>query len=71
MKRQFDVVIEQDTEGYFVASVPTFPAAIVKQSPWDLLMEHTRDAIELCLQVQATPPELMEFIGVQRITIGA
>src|SRR6266498_1629679 len=25
MKRQFDVVIEQDSEGYFVASVPALP----------------------------------------------
>jgi predicted RNase H-like HicB family nuclease len=34
-------------------------------------MERTREAIELCLEVQGTPPEPMEFIGVQRITIAA
>ena len=69
MKRQFDVVIEQDSEGYFVASVPKLPGCHTQAKSLDLLMERTREAIELCLEVQGTPPEPMEFIGVQQITV--
>jgi predicted RNase H-like HicB family nuclease len=71
MKRQFDVVIEQDSEGYFVASVPALPGCHTQAKSLDLLMERTREAIELCLEVQDVPPEPLEFIGVQRITIAA
>ena len=69
MNRQFDVVIEKDYEGYFVASVPTLPGCHSHAKSLDLLMERTREAIELWLEVQGTPPEPMEFIGVQRITV--
>jgi hypothetical protein len=40
-----------------------------KAKSLDSLMERTREAIELCLEVQDVPPEPLEFIGVQRITI--
>jgi len=71
MSRQFDVVIEQDSEGYFVASVPALPGCHTQAKSLDLLMERTREAIELCLEVQDVPPGPLEFIGVQRITIAA
>jgi len=56
MNRQFDVVIEQDSEGYFVASVPTLPGCHTQAKSLDLLMERIREAIELCLDVQDVPP---------------
>jgi predicted RNase H-like HicB family nuclease len=71
MTRQFDVVIEQDSEGYFVASVPALPGCHTQAKSLDQLMERTREAIELCLEVQDNPPEPLEFIGVQRITVAA
>jgi predicted RNase H-like HicB family nuclease len=71
MNRQFDVIIEQDSQGYFVASVPTLPGCHTQAKSLDLLMERTRETIELCLEVQGIPPEPLAFIGVQRITIPA
>ncbi len=71
MTRQFDVVIEQDSEGYFVASVPALPGCHTQAKSLDQLMERTREAIELCLEVQDSPSEPLEFIGVQRITVAA
>jgi predicted RNase H-like HicB family nuclease len=62
MNRQFDVVIEQDSEGYFVASVPALPGCHTQAKSLDLLMERTCEAIELGLEVQGTPPEPMEFV---------
>lgn len=71
MTRQFDVVIEKDSAGYFVASVATLPGCRTQAKSLDELMERTREAIELCLEVQGEPPDPLDFVGVQRISIAA
>jgi len=71
MTRQFDVVIEKDSAGYFVASVPALPGCHTQARSLDELMERTREAIELCLEVQGEPPDPLDFVGVQRISIAA
>lgn len=52
MSRQFDLVIEKDSAGYFVASVPTLPGCHTQARSLDELMERTREVIALCLEVQ-------------------
>lgn len=69
--RFFDVVIERDSAGYFVASVPALPGCHTQAKSLDELMERVREAIELCLEVQGTPPEPLDFVGVQRVSVGA
>lgn len=69
MARQFDVVVEKDSAGYFVASVPALPGCHTQAKSLDELMERVREAIELCLEVQGEPPESLDFVGVQRITV--
>ena len=54
MSRQFNVVVEQDSEGYFVASVPALPGCHTQAKSLDELMARVREAIGLCLEVQAT-----------------
>ena len=49
--RQFDVVIERDTEGYYVASVPQLPGCHTQARSLDEVMERIREAIALCLSV--------------------
>lgn len=71
MVRQFDVVIERDEEGYFIASVPTLPGCHTQAKSLDVLMQRVREAIELCLEIEGTPPEPLDFVGVQRITVAA
>lgn len=71
MTRQFDVVIEKDCEGFFVASVPALPSCHTQARSLDELMERVREAIELCLEVRGEAPEALDFVGVQRITIAA
>lgn len=55
MSHQFDVIIEQDAEGYFVASVPALPGCHTQAKSLDELMERTREAIELGLEVEGPP----------------
>jgi len=53
MSREFSVVIERDEEGYCVASVPALPRLPYPSSFADELMERVREAILLCLEVEA------------------
>lgn len=72
MMKQFDVVIEKDSEGYFVASVPVLRGCHTQAKSLDVLMERIREAIELCLEVQEDEsPEQLDFVGVQRISVAA
>ena len=71
MARQFDVVVEKDAEGFFVASVPALPGCHTQARSLDQLMDRIKEAIELCLEVQGAPPQQLDFIGVQRVTVGA
>ena len=64
MTHQFDVVVEKDAAGYFVASVPALPGCHTQAKSLDKLMERVREAIELFLEVHGEPPEPLDFVGV-------
>jgi len=69
--RQFDVVIERDAEGYYVASVPQIPGCHTQAQSLDDVTQRIREAIELCLEVEGAPEHDLEFVGIQRVTIEA
>ena len=69
MFRQFDVVVEKDSEGFFVATVPALPGCHTQAKSLDQLMERIKEAIELCLEVTSTDPETLDFVGVQRVKV--
>ena len=71
MTRQFDVVVERDAEGYFVASVPALPGCHTQARSLDDLMARIQEAISLCLEVQGESAEELDFIGIQRVTVQA
>lgn len=70
MKREFSVVIERDSDGYYVASVPALPGCHTQAKSLDTLMKRIEEAIDLCLEVRGNTPASTEFIGVQRIAVG-
>jgi predicted RNase H-like HicB family nuclease len=63
------VIIERDSEGYYVASVAELHGCHTQAKSMDKLMERIREAIELCLEVQSQEYEPLEFIGVQRVLV--
>lgn len=71
MTRQFDVIIERDAEGYYVASVPQIPGCHTQARSLDEINLRIREAIELCLEVEGAPTQDLEFVGIQRVTIAA
>ncbi|MCL4263315.1 MAG: type II toxin-antitoxin system HicB family antitoxin [Anaerolineae bacterium] len=52
MTRAFNVIIERDAEGYYVASVPELSGCHTQAKSLDTLMKRIREAIELCLEAQ-------------------
>jgi len=67
--QEFSVVIEQDADGYFVATVPELRGCHTQAKSLDTLMKRVREAIELCLEDQAEGYVPSTFIGVQRIRV--
>ncbi|MCS6977596.1 MAG: type II toxin-antitoxin system HicB family antitoxin [Gemmatales bacterium] len=53
MNREFDVVVERDEEGWYVASVPALPGCHTQARSLDELMERVREAIALYLEAEA------------------
>ena len=56
----FDVVVERDQDGLYVASVPALRGCHTQAASLDALMERIRETIELCLEVEGTT-ELQEL----------
>ena len=68
MNRSFNVIIEKDEDGYFIATVPSLKGCHTQAKTLDKLMERTKEAIELCLEVEDEISQ-NEFIGVQRLVV--
>lgn len=69
MTTEFNVVIEKDADGFFVATVPGLRGCHTQARSLDVLIRRIRQAIELCLEVEE--PVANEFVGVQRVAIRA
>jgi predicted RNase H-like HicB family nuclease len=69
MAKAFDVIIERDKEGNYVATVPELPGCHTQARSLDKLMGRIREAIELCLEAKGEEIVPHEFIGVQRVWV--
>ena len=65
--RTFTVLIEQDEDGYYVASVPALKSCYTQAKTVEALYPRIREVIELCLEEQE--PVSMRFIGVQQLRL--
>ena len=63
----FTVIIEQDEDGYYVATVPNLKSCYTQAKTIEELYPRIKEVIELCLEVEA--PTKMKFIGVQKIEV--
>ena len=70
MRQEFNVLIEKDSDGYFVATVPELRGCHTQAKSLDVLMNRVREAIEVCLEAKGGKHPRPEFIGLQRIAVG-
>jgi predicted RNase H-like HicB family nuclease len=69
MTRIFDVIVEQDEDGWLVASVPGLGGCHTQARSLERLMERVCEAIALCLEVPRSARP--EFIGISRVEVPA
>jgi predicted RNase H-like HicB family nuclease len=75
MKRKhvFQVILEQDEAGYYVAECPGLKACYTQGKTYEQVMANIKDVIALCLADLKTKrksvPKQPEIIGVQRVEI--
>jgi predicted RNase H-like HicB family nuclease len=67
----FNIVIEKDEDGYYVASVPELPGCHTQAKDLDQLVARIREAISLYLEVEKQAIERVhkEFVGVQLVEV--
>lgn len=78
-KQQFKVIIEQDEDGLFVASVPSLPGCHTQAKTIKELKKRVQEAISLCLEVAQTDPQYKrrlelfayepKFLGLDLVTV--
>ncbi|MFM7572963.1 MAG: type II toxin-antitoxin system HicB family antitoxin [Snowella sp.] len=66
INQYFNVIVEKDSDGYLVASVPALKGCHTQAKSYDELMERIQEAIELCLEMENEEFEPLEFVSVQR-----
>lgn len=69
MTKEFNIIIEQDEDGFFVASVPELRGCHTQAKSLDVLMKRIREAIELCSEVEEINTNVSRFVGIQRMTV--
>ena len=67
MQTEFNVLIERDPDGYYVASVPSLHGCHTQAKSMKVVMERIREAIALCLEVEE--PTLNEFISIEKVAV--
>ena len=68
-KRKFTVLIEQDEDGYYVATVPALRGCHTQAKTLDTLMKRVREVVQLCLLENASNSAPLELIGIQQISV--
>ena len=69
MRREFTVVIEQDSAGLFVATVPELRGCHTQAKSLDELMARVREAIEVNIEEPGDISHASTFVGVQRVAV--
>ena len=67
--RQFTVVIEQDEDGYYVATVASLPSCYTQARTLQELAPRIREVIALCLAEQDAPR--MKFVALEQVEVSA
>lgn len=72
---EFQVVVEQDEAGFFVAECPSLEACYTQGRTYEEAIENIKDVIVLCLaDLKARGvaiPRQAEIIGVKRVEVAA
>lgn len=69
MKKEFNVIIEEGDDGYYISEVIELPGCHTQAKTLDELMARTKEAIELYLETEEDVPSGERFLGIQKIFV--
>lgn len=79
MKKNYKIVVEQDEDGYLVASVPSLPGCHTQAKNLTSLKSRIKEAISLCLEEASHNPGYRNrikslayepaFVGIEMIEV--
>jgi len=69
LRHTFTVLIEQDEDGYYVATVPSLKSCYTQAKTLEELYPRVKEVIELCLEEEE--PVAMRFVAVQQLEVAA
>ncbi|HVL87313.1 MAG TPA: type II toxin-antitoxin system HicB family antitoxin [Candidatus Thermoplasmatota archaeon] len=67
--RRFKVIIEQDPDGGYVASVAGLPGCHTQGETLDELRSNVKEAIALYLEDEEVPDRLPQFVAVEDVEV--
>lgn len=65
----FNVIIEQDEDGIYVATVPEIQGCHTQGKTVQEVLERIKEAIEVCLEADEEEITPMKFIGIQKVQV--
>ncbi len=68
-KRTFEVIIERDADGFYVADVPELKGCHTQAKDLNTLQKKIKEVIELCLMDEKEAIKPNEFVGVQLVSV--
>lgn len=71
MSEKYTVIVEQGEDGYLISEVVELPGCHTQAKTYDLLIERTKEAIVLYLEVQGKPETISKFLSLQQIEVEA
>ncbi len=71
MGQKFTVIVEQGEDGYLISDVVELPGCHTQAKTYDKLIERTKEAISLFLEVQGVPEVKSKFLSLQQVEIEA
>ncbi|MHB1260240.1 MAG: type II toxin-antitoxin system HicB family antitoxin [Thermoplasmatota archaeon] len=71
MERTFDVVVTEDEDGMFVATVPALRGCVTQGETKAEALENIKEAIVLCLETGEEPDAFVRSVSVASVSVEA
>jgi len=69
MIEKFTMIVEEGEDGYLISDIVELPGCHSQAKTYDELVERTKEAIQLYLEVEGPNGSKSKFIGLQHIDI--
>ncbi len=68
-KMYFNVIIEKDEDGKYIATVPSLKSCYTQAKTLEALLPRIKEVIELCVEEEGIPKEHKTLMGIQQIEV--